>query len=142
VLTSRGDFARVVLALDRADLGASRSAERDLAVAVAGIAASAARGGALVVAPDSEAARTIAALVADGADVVVDDRSRRDAVAAIAQETDLVIVPARPGGSPVHRDAAALAALPIRCSVAVPTRPHTASGLVTGAPTLVGSRAA
>jgi hypothetical protein len=40
----------------------------------------------------------------------------------------------------VHRDAAAIAALPIGCSVAVPTRPHTGAGLVTGTTTLVGSR--
>jgi hypothetical protein len=80
--------------------------------------------------------------VGDGADVVVDERSRRDAVAAIAQQTDLVIVPGRPGGSPVHRDASALAALPVRCSVVVPTRPHAAAGLVTGSPTPVGSRRA
>lgn len=142
VLTSGADFTRVVLALDRGDLDASRSAERDLAIAVAGIAAAAARGRAVVVAPDSRAARDIAVLVADGADVVVDDRSRRDSVAAIARETDLVILPARTGPSPVHRDAAAIAALAVRCSVAVPARPHSGSGLVTGAPTLVGSRAA
>ena len=140
VLMSHGDFSRVVLALDGSDLGSSRAAERDLAVAVAGIAAAAARGRAVVIAPESQAAREIAALVGDGADALVDARPRREAVAAVAQQSDLVIVPARPGGSPVHRDAAALAELPVRCSVAVPTRPHSASGLVTGSPTLVGSR--
>ncbi len=143
VLTSRGEFSRVVLALDRADLHPSRAAERDLAVAVSAIAATASRGRAVVVGPSDEGCQEVAALVGDGADVVIDARSRRDAVAAIAQATDLVIVPARPrGGSPVHRDAAAVAALPVGCSVLVPTRPHAGAGLVTGAPTLVGSRRA
>jgi len=40
----------------------------------------------------------------------------------------------------VVRDAGAIAALPVGCSVAVPTRPHTGAGLVTGTTTLVGSR--
>jgi hypothetical protein len=52
-----------------------------------------------------------------------------------------VLMPARPGGSPLHRDAVAVASLPVGCSVGVPTRPHATAGLVTGTPTLVGSRA-
>ena len=140
VLTARPDYRRVILALDRGDLQERRRAERDLAVAVAGIAAAGAHGKAVVIAPDGEAARAIAPLVGDGADVVVDTRSRRDAVAAIALGDDLVLVPPRPGASPLHRDAAAIAALPISCSVGVPARPHAGAALVTGAPTLVGSR--
>jgi hypothetical protein len=141
VLTAHDDFRRVVLALDEHDLQERRGAERDLAVAVAGVAAAAARGRAVVVAPDGEAARAIARLLDDDADVVVDTRSRRDAVAAVAREDDLVLMPARPGGSPLHRDAVAVASLPVGCSVGVPTRPHATASLVTGTPTLVGSRA-
>ena len=36
----------------------------------------------------------------------------------------------------------AVVLLLVGCSVAVPTRPRAASGLVTGTPTIVGSRAA
>jgi hypothetical protein len=82
----------------------------------------------------------MARLIDDEAEVVIDTRSRRDAVAAIAREDDLVIMPARPGGSPLHRDAVAVASLPVGCSVGVPARPHSTAGLVTGTPTLVGSR--
>jgi len=142
VLTARGDYQRVVLALDRGDLGEHRRAERDLAVAVAGIAAAGAHGKAVVVGPDSEAVRAVATLVGDGADVVIDSSPRRDAVAAMALEDDLVLLPARPGASPLHRDAAALASLAVGFSVAVPARPHASAALVTGTPTLVGSRAA
>ena len=142
VISARADYRRVVLALDRGDLRDRRRAERDLAVAVAGIAAAGARGKAVVIAPDGEAARAVAAVVGDGADVIVDPRSRRDAVAAIAREDDLVLVPARPGPSPLHRDVTAIAALPVGCSVGVPARPHAAAALVTGTPTLVGSRSA
>ena len=141
VLTAHGDYRRVVLALDESDLDQRRRAERDLAVAVAVVAVAGARGKAVVVAPDGEAAREIAALLDDGAEVVVDTRSRRDAVAAVAREDDLVLMPARPSGSPLHRDAVSVASLPVGCSVGVPTRPHATAGLVTGTPTLVGSRA-
>jgi Kef-type K+ transport system membrane component KefB len=140
VVPSGRDFHRVVLALDAEDLGEQRSAERDLAIAVAGVAAVAARGKAVVVAPDGDAARAIAPLVGDGADVVVDPGTRRNAVAAIALEDDLVLVPARPGASPLHRDAIDIAALPVGCSVAVPARAHASAAYVTGTPALVGSR--
>jgi Kef-type K+ transport system membrane component KefB len=137
VLTARDDYRRVVLALDER----RGAAERDLAVAVAGIAAAAVRGRALVVGPHEETAREVAALVGEDAEVVVDGRSRREAVAAVAREDDLVLVPARPGVSPLNRDALAVASLSVGCTVAVPTRPHTAAALVTGTPMLVGSRA-
>ncbi|HEU5010806.1 MAG TPA: hypothetical protein VFT33_08925, partial [Gaiellaceae bacterium] len=65
---------------------------------------------------------------------------RREALAAIARDDDLVLVPARPGRSPLHRDAAAVAALPVACTVAVPTRARAGAGLVTGTTTFVGSR--
>jgi Kef-type K+ transport system membrane component KefB len=129
---------RVVLALDRADL--SGGAQRDLAVACASIAAASVRGRAVVVAPEGEAAQLAARAVSDDAEVVVDGRSRAAAVAAIVREDDLVIVPSRPGQSPLPRDAASIAALPIACSVVVPTRPHAGASLVTGTTTLVGSR--
>jgi hypothetical protein len=140
VLAAHGDYRRVVLVFDESDLDERRGAERDLAVAVAVVAAAGARGHALVVAPDGEAAHEIARLIDDDTEVVVDTRSRRDAVAAIARADDLVIMPARPGGSPLHRDAVAVASLPVGCSVCVPARPHSTAGLVTGMPTLVGSR--
>jgi len=82
----------------------------------------------------------VAKLEAGGAEVVQDPRPRREAVGAMARADDLVLVPSRPGRSPLHRDAGAIAALPVGCSVAVPTRPHTGAGLVTGTTTLVGSR--
>jgi Kef-type K+ transport system membrane component KefB len=140
VLAAHGDYRRVVLALDEGDLDDRREAERDLAVAITVVAAAAARGRALVIAPDEAAAREIAELIDDDVDVVVDLRARRDAVAAVAREDDLVIMPARPGGAPLHRDAVAVASLPAGCSVGVPARPHSTAGLVTGMPTLVGSR--
>jgi hypothetical protein len=140
VLATGEDVQRVILALDRRDLDAKRTAERDLAVAVAGIAAVALRGNALVLAPDDAAAREVAALVGGAADAVADSRSRRDAVAAIVRRDDLVVMPNRPGSPPFHRDAIAVAALPVGCTVAVPARAHTGASLVTGTPVLVGSR--
>jgi hypothetical protein len=143
VLRAHDGYDRVVLALDSTDLSERRAAERDLAVAVASIAASASRGRAVVVVPeDGGAAANVARLVGDDAELVVDPRSRRDAMAAIARADDLVLMPSRPGGSPLHRDAVFVAALPVGCSVGVPARPHATTGLVTGAPTLVGRRAA
>jgi Sodium/hydrogen exchanger family/Universal stress protein family len=141
VLTARDDYRRVVLALDEHDLDERHGAERELAVALAGIAASGVRGRALVVAPDEEAARTIAVHVGEDTEVVVDSRSRPEAVAGVARDEDLILVPARAGGLPLHRDAFAVASLSVRCTVAVPTRPHAATALVTGSSTLVGSRA-
>lgn len=129
---------RVVLALDRADV--ADGAQLDLAVACASIAAAAVRGRAVVVAPEGQAVGELARLVADGAEIVLDRRSRVDAVAAIARADDLVLLPSRPGPSPLPRDAAAIAALPVACSVAVPTRPHAGASLVTGTGTFVGSR--
>ena len=128
---------RVVLALDRTDL--SGDAQRDLAVACASIAAAAVRGRAVIVTPD-EAAKGLAHLVSDDAELVVDARPRAAAVAAIAREDDLVLLPARPGLSPLPRDAAAVAALPVGCTVVVPIRPHAGASVVTGTATLVGSR--
>jgi len=61
-------------------------------------------------------------------------------VAAIALEDDLVLVPARPGGSPVHRDALDIAALPVGCSVGRSGPPSRGGGVRDGTPTLVGSR--
>jgi hypothetical protein len=128
----------VILALDRADLGAD--AQRDLAVACAAIAASAARGEAVLVVPDKESGSLHAALVSDDVEVVVDARPRATVVAEIARADDFVLLPSRPGATPLPRDAAAIAALPVECSVAVPTRPHAGASIVTGTATLVGSR--
>jgi hypothetical protein len=139
VLAARGRFERVVLALDPDDVSRNL-AERDLAIAVTIVAGAAVRGRVTVVVPEGADPDVVAKLRGGGAEVVEDARPRRDAVAAIVGESDLVLVPARPGRSPLHRDAAAIAALPIGCSVAVPTRPHTGAGLVTGTTTLVGSR--
>lgn len=142
-LRAHDGYDRVVLALDSTDLSDRRAAERDLTVAVASIAASASRGRAVVVVPEGGgAAADVARLVGDDAELVVDPRPRRDAVAAIARADDLVLMPSRPGGSPLHRDAVFVAALPVGCSVGVPARPHATTGLVIGAPTLVGRRAA
>ncbi len=132
------DPRRVVLALDRADF--SNDAQRDLAVACASIAAAAVRGGAVIVAPDDEGAKAVAHLVSDDAELVVDGRSRAAAVEAIVRDDDIVVFPARTGPSPLPGDAAAVAALPVGCTVVVPTRPHTAASVVTGTGTLVGSR--
>jgi Kef-type K+ transport system membrane component KefB len=139
VWTARDDYERVVLALDDDDLAERRRPQRDLAVAIASVAAAGVRGRAVVLGPDGEAARSIAGLVGE-ADVVVDGRTRHEAIAAIAQEDDLVLMPARPSGPPFHRDAAAVAALSVGCSVGVPARPHATAALVTGTPTLVGQR--
>ena len=135
------DFRRVVLALDRHDLEARQAVERDLAAAVAAIAAAAARGRVLVLAPESEAGREIARLVDDDAEVVIDTRPRRDALASILEADDLVIMPARLGASPFHRDAAAVASLPVGCSVGVPVRPRATAGFVHATATMVAGRA-
>jgi Kef-type K+ transport system membrane component KefB len=139
VLAARGPYQRVVLALDADDVS-QHPTECDLAVAVTIVAGAAVRGRVVVVVPEGADVDVVARLAAGGAEVVRDARSRRDAVAGIAAASDLVLIPSRPGLSPLHRDAAAIAALPVGCSVAVPTRPHTGAGLVTGTTTLVGSR--
>jgi hypothetical protein len=139
VLAARGPFQRVLLALDADDL-TQHPTERDLAIALAIVAGAAVRGRVVVVVPEGVDPDVVARLQAGGAQVVQDARPRRDAVADVAVASDLVLVPSRPGRSPLHRDAAAIAALPVGCSVAVPTRPHTGAGLVTGTTTLVGSR--
>jgi Na+:H+ antiporter len=138
IMSARGEFRRVVLALDGADL--TNLAERDLALAVASVAASATRGKATVLLPDDEEGAAFAAILGERGDVVRDSRSRREALAAIARDDDFVLIPARPGRSPLHRDAAAVAALPVACTVAVPTRARAGAGLVTGTTTFVGSR--
>lgn len=135
------DFRRVVLALDRHDLEARQAVERDLAAAVAAIAGTAARGRVLVLAPESEAGREIARLVDDDAEVVIDTRPRRDALASILEADDLVIMPARLGASPFHRDAAAVASLPVGCSVGVPVRPRATAGFGHATATMVAGRA-
>jgi Kef-type K+ transport system membrane component KefB len=139
IVSARGEFRRVVLALDDADL-TTNLAERDLAIAVASVAASATRGKATVLLPDDEEGASFAATLGERGEVVRDQRPRREALAAIARDDDLVLVPARPGRSPLHRDAAAAAALPVACTVAVPTRARAGARLVTGTTTLVGSR--
>ena len=139
VVSARGELRRAVLALDRADL-TTNLAERDLALAVTTIAAAAARGKAIAIVPDDDAGAAFAALVGDRAEIVRDSRSRREALAALASDDDIVIIPARPGRSPLHRDVAAAAALPVACTVAVPTRARSGAGLVTGTTTFVGSR--
>ena len=141
VLSVRDDYRRVILALDEHDLDERRAAERNLAAAVAAIAAAGVHGRGVILAPRRIEAPGAAAFLGDEVEVVVDERPRRAAVAAFAREDDLVIVPSRPG-SPLHRDALAIASLPVGCSVGVPARPHAASALVTGAPALVGSRTA
>ena len=65
VLASRDDYGRVVLALDDNDLAERRGSERDLAVAIASVAAAAVRGRALVLAPEGDAARRIAGLIGE-----------------------------------------------------------------------------
>jgi hypothetical protein len=139
VLAARGERRRVVLALDSEDL-AGHGGERDLAVAAASVAAAAAHGRAVFLGPDVDAFRELARLVGAAAEVVEDPRSRRDALAALVRDDDLVLVPARPGRSSLPRDAAFVAGLPVACSVAVATRPRAGAGLVTGTATLVGRR--
>ena len=134
------DFRRVVLALDHHDLDARRVVERDLAVAVSAIAAAAARGRVLVLAPETDAGREIGRLVDDDAEVV-DPRPRREALASILEADDLVLMPARLGASPFHRDAAAVASLPVGCSVAVPVRPRATAGFVHATATMAAGRA-
>ena len=139
VLSAQGAFRRVVLALD-ADDALEHVAERDLAVAMASVASAAAGGKLVVLCPDESIGATVASQLGEDTEVVVDPSARREAVAAIARKDDLVLVPSRPGATPLHRDAAAIAGLPVGCSVAVPTRPHAGASLVTGTTTLVGSR--
>jgi hypothetical protein len=139
VLAARGEYERVVLALDGDDISQNLT-ERDLAIAMTIVAAAAVKGRAVVVVPEGADSDLVARLSAGGAQVIEDARPRREAVAAIVQGDDLVLVPSRPGRAPLHRDAGAIAALRAGCSVAVPTRPHTGAGLVTGTTTLVGSR--
>jgi len=139
VLSARGEYHRVVLALDREDISQHLNG-RDLAIAMTIVAAAVVRGRATVVVPEGADPDVVGRLASGGAEIVEDPRPRRDAVAAIVAESDLVLVPARPGRSPLHRDAAEIAALPVGCSVAVPMRPRAGAGLVTGTTTLVGSR--
>jgi hypothetical protein len=139
IVSARGRFHRVVLALDHTDL-TTNIAERDLAVAVSSVAASASRGKATVIVPDDEVGAAFAALIGERADLVRDSRSRREALSAFVRDDDFVLVPARPGRSPLHRDAAAAAGLSAACTVAVPTRARAGAGLVTGTTTFVGSR--
>jgi Kef-type K+ transport system membrane component KefB len=141
VSAGESDFRRVILALDHQDLDTRRGAERDLAAAVAGIAAGAARGRVIVLAPDADAGREIGRLVDDDAEVVIDPRSRREALESILEADDLVLMPARLGASPFHRDAAAVASLPIGCSVGVPVRPRATAGFVHATATMVAGRA-
>ena len=141
VLHARGDYGRVVLALDGADLDErlrpnAISRSRPSASPAAGV-----RGRVLVIAPDEKAAQDVAKRVGEGTETLVDRRSRREAVAAVAREDDLVVVPARSDGQPMPRDAVALASLPAGCSTAVPIRPHAAATLVTGTSTPFASRA-
>lgn len=140
VVAAQPEVSRVVLALDADDLG--NTPERDLAIATASVAAAAAGGRGVLLVPEEEAARGLAQLVGDDVSTVVDPRPRRDALAELVAGHDLVLIPGRPGASPIHRDAAAIAALPAGCSVAVPTRPRAGASLVTGTTTLVGSRRA
>lgn len=137
VVSARDEIRRVVLALDDDDL--ANVAELDLAVAMASVAAAAA-GRALVVVPEDDVAADLAAQVSGEAELVVDARPRVDVVAEVARRDDLVLVPSRPGGRLLHRDAVAIAALPVECSVAIATRPRTGASLVTGTTTFVGSR--
>ncbi len=141
VSAGESDFRRVVLALDHHDLDARQVVERDLAAAVAAIAAAAARGRVLVLAPEADAGREIGRLVDDDAEVVIDPRPRREALASILAADDLVLMPARLGASPFHRDAAAVASLPVGCSVGVPVRPRATAGFVHATATMVAGRA-
>jgi hypothetical protein len=52
-----------------------------------------------------------------------------------------VLMPARPGSSPFHRDAAGVASLPVGCSVGVPVRPRATAGFVHATATMVAGRA-
>ena len=139
IVAARGELRRVLLALDETDL-TTNLAERDLAIAVASVAAAATRANATVIVPDTDAATTFMSQVGARADFIRDARPRREAVAALARDNDFVLLPARPGRSPLHRDVAAAAALSVACSVAVPTRARAGAGVVTGTTTFVGSR--
>lgn len=140
VLGARGDYRRVVLALGHGDLRDLCRAERELAIAVASVAAAGVGGRAVVVAPAADPAREIARRLGEGAEVVVDDRRLRDAVQLVARQDDLVIVPSQPGAMPLRRDALALADLSIGCMVAVPARARATVTLVTDTPMLVAGR--
>lgn len=139
IVSAGGDLRRVILALDEADL-TTNLAERDLAVAVGTVAAAATRSHATILVPESDAGAAFEALVGDRAEFVRDARSRREALAAFVHDDDFVIVPARPGRSPLHRDVAAAAGLSAACTIAVPTRARAGAALVTGTTTFVGSR--
>ena len=135
-----GTFERVVLALDAEDVS-QNLAERDLAIGVTIVAGCRRTGpGRGRRSRGRRSGRRGKARRRVGPRSSRIARPRRDAVAAVAAASDLVLVPSRPGRSPLHRDAGAIAALPVGCSVAVPTRPHAGAGLVTGTTTLVGSR--
>ena len=138
VLAARGERRRVVLALDADDL-AAHSAERDLAVAAASSQPPLRVAALSCSCPDVTRIRELARLVGDGAEVVEDPRSRRDALAAsFATTTSYSYRRAGPFVASSRR--VFVAGLPVACSVAVPTRPRAGAGLVTGTATLVGSR--
>jgi Kef-type K+ transport system membrane component KefB len=139
IVAARGELRRVVVAFDDVDL-TTNLADRDLTLAVASVAAAATRSRPTVVVPDSEAGAAFAELFGERGELIRDSRSRREALAALVRDDDLVLVPARPGRSPLHRDASSAAALAVACTVAVPTRARAGAGLVTGTTTFVGSR--
>ena len=85
-----------MLALDADDVS-QHLTERDLAIAVTIVAGAAVRGRVVVVVPEGADPDLVAKLAAGGAEVVQDARPRRDAVAAVAAASDLVLVPSRPG---------------------------------------------
>jgi len=95
----------------------------------------------LVLASEAAAGQEAARLVDADAEVVIDARSRRDALSAIVAADDLVLMPTRPGSSPFHRDAAGVASLPVGCSVGVPVRPRATAGFVHATATMVAGRA-
>ena len=85
--------------------------------------------------------REVARLVDDDAEVVIDSRPRREVLASILEADDLVLMPARLGSSPFHRDAVAVASLPVGCSVGVPVRPRATASFVHATATMVAGRA-
>src|SRR5262245_44243616 len=95
VVAARGELRRVVLALDEADLTVNL-AERDLAIAIASVAASATHGKATVLVPEGDAGDEFVNIVGERATFVRDSRSRREALAAIVHDDDFVLIPARP----------------------------------------------
>ncbi len=141
VLAARGERTSVSSSRSTPRTSRSTCAERDLAIAVTIVAGAAVRGRVVVVVPeDADPDGRREAPGRCGAEVVQDARPRRDAVAAVATASDLVLVPSRPGDRRCIGTPRAIAALPVGCSVAVPTRPRAGAGLVTGTTTLVGSR--